>query len=124
MGTALDGFICLGLRIWIQTTREKFKGNYNRKGKYEEETCYCFFAWEILHVSAEHSACLPGSNAVSCLFPDTRITPRYCWSTLRIVLDDLKSAKPHLCCRQSGSRLCEMPLMKAFYIFLLQEQFL
>jgi hypothetical protein len=48
----------------------------------------------------------------------------YCWSTLRIVLDDLKSAKPHLCCRQSGSRLCEMPLMKAFYIFLLQEQFL
>jgi hypothetical protein len=52
------------------------------------------------------------------------ITGGYCWSTLRIVLDDLKSAKPHLCCRQSGSRLCEMPLMKAFYIFLLQEQFL
>ena len=28
---------------------------------------------------------------------------RYCWRTLRIVLDDLKSDKPHPCCRHSGS---------------------
>jgi hypothetical protein len=40
MGTALDGFICLGLRIWIQTTREKFKGNYSSKKQHEEETFY------------------------------------------------------------------------------------
>jgi hypothetical protein len=96
MGTALDGFICLGLRIWIQTTREKFKGNYNRKGKYEEEICYCFFTWEILHVSAEHSACLPGSNAVSCLFPDTRITP-IMWTR------PLVPANLHLSCTDTRS---------------------
>jgi hypothetical protein len=63
-------------------------------------------------------------RVADCLKLGVYITGGYCWSTLRIVLDDLKSAKPHLCCRQSGSRLCEMPLMKAFYIFLLQEQFL
>jgi hypothetical protein len=31
------------------------------------------------------------------------ITPGYCWSTLRIVLDDLKSDKSHPCCRYSVS---------------------
>jgi len=52
---------------------------------------------------------------------DQQYPPGYCWSTLRIVLDDLKSAQPHLYCRPSGSRVCGMPLMKSFYIFLLPK---
>ena len=37
------------------------------------------------------------------LLAGVAITGGYCWSTLRIVLDDLKSDKIHPCCRYSGS---------------------